>query len=157
MKEARGEGAGAAPEHPQLEALPEWPVRTVAVLATVDERPHAIPVSAPIRAGDRRILISLSRGRGSLARLRARKECALLVLAEGNVAFTAHGGAQVVEDPMEADPDYAAVAIEVDRIDDHRQAAFAVDGGVSRTWLDETEQRALGARVKALQSLAREP
>jgi hypothetical protein len=157
MKDARGEGAGAAPEHPQLEALPEWPVRTVAVLATVDERPHAIPVSAPIRAGDRRILISLNRGRASLARLRTREECALLVLAEGDVAFTARGRAQVVEDPMEADPDYAAVAISVDGIDDHRQAAFAVDDGVSRTWLDEGEQRALGARVKALQSLATEP
>jgi hypothetical protein len=58
-------------EHPQLEALPDWPTRTIAVLATVDQGPHAIPVSAPLRAGDRRILLSLRHDRGSLTRLRS--------------------------------------------------------------------------------------
>ena len=38
-------------EHPQLDVLPEWPARTIAFLVTVDQLPHAIPVSAPVRAG----------------------------------------------------------------------------------------------------------
>src|SRR6516164_4781659 len=71
--------------HPQLATLPEWPARTIAVLATAGPAPHAIPVSAPVRAGDRRILLSLQRSRGSLARLRARPSVALLVLTAGNI------------------------------------------------------------------------
>jgi len=56
-------------------ALPEWPPRTIAVLVTTDDHdaPHAIPVSAPVRAGDHAILLSLARTRGSLARLRWRR------------------------------------------------------------------------------------
>src|SRR5438105_143030 len=53
-----------------IEALPKWPTRTIALLATVDDEPHAIPVSAPVRAGDHRILLSLRQTRGSLSRLR---------------------------------------------------------------------------------------
>jgi hypothetical protein len=46
--------------HPQLDALPQWPQRTIALLATLDDGgPFAIPVSAPVRAGERRILLSL--------------------------------------------------------------------------------------------------
>jgi len=140
--------------HPELEALPDWPLRTIAVLATVGETVHAIPVSAPVRAGDRRILLSLHRDRGSLARLRRRPEVALTLLTEGDVALTARGRARVVEEPMECAPDYAAVAIDVERIDDHRQAAFRVEAGVDRSWVDETEQRALGERVRALRERA---
>jgi len=44
-------------EHEQLAALPDWPARTIAVLSTVDQVPHAIPVSAPLRVEDRRILL----------------------------------------------------------------------------------------------------
>ena len=39
-----------------LPTLPQWPQRTVAVLSSVDEGVHAIPVSAPVRAGDRQIV-----------------------------------------------------------------------------------------------------
>jgi hypothetical protein len=137
-----------------LGALPEWPTRTIAVLATVDDGPHAIPVSAPLRAGDRRILLSLHSSRGSLSRLRDRPQVALAVLTEGNVAFTARGQARIVEEPMAAAPDYAAVAIEVEQIDDHRQPAFLVEAGVARRWLDEPERDALGVRVRALAELA---
>ena len=59
-------------DHPQLAQLPEWPTRTIAVLSTSDGGPHAIPVAAPVRAGDWRILVSLERTQGSLARLRAK-------------------------------------------------------------------------------------
>ena len=130
--------------------LPDWPSRTIAVLSSMDQGPHAIPVSAPVRAGDHRILLSLHRDRGSLARLRRRSEVALTVLSEGDVAFTARGRARVVEEPMGCAPDYVAVAIDVEDVDDHRQEAFQVESGVGRRWIDESEKRALGERVQAL-------
>ncbi len=141
-------------EHPQLEALPDWPTRTIAVLATVDQGPHAIPVSAPLRAGDRRILLSLRHDRGSLTRLRSQPCVALAVLTEGNIAFTAHGQARIVEDRLAGASDYAAVAIDVERIDDHRQAEFRVQSGIDRSWVDEDERSALGRRVELLSELA---
>jgi Pyridoxamine 5'-phosphate oxidase len=138
----------------ELEVLPEWPTRTIAVLATLGDGPHAIPVSAPLRACDRRILFSLHRTRGSVRRLRERPQVALAVLTEGNIAFTARGRARIVQEPMAAAPDYAAVAIEVEQIDDHRQVEFLVEAGVDRRWLDESERAALGERVRALTELA---
>jgi len=150
-------GGGSPGDRAAFDALPEWPQRTVAVLATVDEgRPHAIPVSAPVRAGGRRILLGLHRDRGSLARLREDPRVAVLVLTERDTAFTAHGRARVIADPLAGAPDYVAVEIAVDAVDDHRQAAFRVTGGVDRSWLDEGEQRALGARVGELRKLAGE-
>jgi hypothetical protein len=137
-----------------LGALPEWPTRTIAVLATVDDGPHAIPVSAPLRAGDRQILLSLHSSRGSLSRLRERPQVALAVLTEGNIAFTARGRARIVQEPMATAPDYAAVAIDVEQIDDHRQPGFLLEAGVARRWLDEGEREALGERVRALAELA---
>jgi hypothetical protein len=134
-------------------ALPEWPTRTIAVLATLGDGPYAIPVSAPVRAGDRRILLSLHRSRGTLSRLRERPHVALVVLTEGNVAITARGRAGVVEESMAVAPDYAAVEINVEQIDDHRQHAFLVERGVDRRWLDEGEREALGERVRALTAL----
>ena len=115
---------------------------------------HAIPVSAPLRAGDHLILLSLRRDRGSLGRLRERPEVALAIITEGDFAFTARGRARVVEEPMACAPDYAAVAIDVEHVDDHRQAAFEVTAGIDRRWRDEAEQRALGERMRALGELA---
>jgi hypothetical protein len=137
-----------------LTPLPEWPPRTIAVFITVDENPHAIPVSAPVRAGDHTILLSLHRTRDSLTRLRERPQVALAVLAEGNVAFTARGIARVVDEPMTDAPDYAAVAIDVTGVDDHRQPAFTVEAGVERRWIDDDEKRALGQRIDTLRQLA---
>jgi hypothetical protein len=130
--------------------LPEWPLRTIAMFVTVDERPYAIPVSAPLRAGDRCIVLSLRRSRGSLARLRAQAEVALVVLAAGNVAFTALGRARVFEETLAGTTDYAGVAIDVDQIADHRHEAFVIESGIDRRWLDEDEQHALMARVATL-------
>jgi mannose-6-phosphate isomerase-like protein (cupin superfamily) len=146
----RGPTVPAMHTEQQTHTLPEWPTRTIAVLTTVNGAPHAIPVSAPVRAGDRRILLSLHRDRGSLARLREDPRVALTLLAEGDVAFTARGRAHVVEEPMAVAHDYAAVAIDVEHVDDHRQAAFVVESGAGRRWVDADEQRALGARVAAL-------
>ncbi len=137
-----------------MTTLPEWPRQTIAVLATVDPAPHAIPVSAPVRAGDDTVLLSLRRTRDSLARLRTRPQVALLVLAEDDVAFTARGTAQVIDEPMTCAPDYAVVEITVTDVDDHRQAAFTVTGGVDRSWIDESERRALGDRVATLRRVA---
>jgi Pyridoxamine 5'-phosphate oxidase len=135
--------------------LPEWPVRTIAVLATLGEDgPHAIPVSAPVRANDHRILLNLHRTRDSLQRLRERPYVAVTVLAAENVAFTARGRARVVQAPMTTSADYVAVGIDVDRVDDHRQPGFEVAAGVDRRWVDEAERDALGRRVRALTALA---
>ena len=130
--------------------VPEFTRRTIAVLSTVDPAPHAIPVSAPVRIDDTTILLSLHRTRDSLARLRANPAVALTVLTEGDVAFTARGRAHVIRDELDADPEYAGVAIEVEHVDDHRQPSFAVTGGVDREWRDDTEKRRLGARVEEL-------
>jgi len=136
--------------------LPDWPLRTIAVLVTIDDRgaPHAIPVSAPVRAGADTILLSLHRTRDSLRRLGDNPKVAILVLAEGDIAFTARGSARVVVEPMQDAPDYAAVEITVTAIDDHRQPAFTVAAGVGRTWVDDNEKRALGQRIGTLELLA---
>ncbi|WP_067835520.1 pyridoxamine 5'-phosphate oxidase family protein [Nocardia lijiangensis] len=150
--------AGASPAqhqdhstgHPELDVLPEWPQETIAVLVTTDPAPHAIPVSWPVRAGDRRILISLKFDRGSLARLRERPEVALLILGGGNVALCARGTAKVIAEQMPGAEDYAAVQIDVTVIDDHRQSAFEVDKGIQRVVLDAAELHALQGRVETL-------
>ena len=137
-------------EHATLDALPQWPLRTIAVLATVDGSPYAIPVSAPLRAGDRRIVLSLRSGRGSLARLRANSDVALVILTAGNIAFTARGRARVFEEPLAGTTNYVGVIIDVEQIDDHRQDGFVVESGIDRRWLDEHGQHALMARVAVL-------
>lgn len=147
--------SGRMTDPDSMTTLPDWSPRTVAVLSTVDPEPHAIPVSAPVRAGDRTILLSLRRDRDSLARLRERPAVALTVLAGGDVAFTARGRAVVEEEPMAIDDAYAAVRIEVTAVDDHRQVAFLVTAGIDREWRDPGEQQALGGRVQALRSRAR--
>jgi oxalate decarboxylase len=141
--------AGAA-AHPELGALPEWPAATIAMLSTVDGGPHEIPVTAPLRAGDRRIMFSLKHDRGSLARLREQPQVALLIVAQDNVAFTARGAARVVEEHMPGAPEFAAVALDVEHIDDHRQPAMSVDSGVGVRWTDQDQQSALREHLAAL-------
>ena len=132
--------------------LPEWPARTIGILTTLDAgSPHAIPVSAPVRAGDRRILLSLRGDRDSVARIQACPNVALTILAAGDVAFTARGRARL-GDVLPGD--YRAVDVAVDAVDDHRQAAFGVTAGVDREWRDDAEREALGARVARLRDQA---
>lgn len=144
-------------DHPELDVLPEWPQETIAVLVTTDPAPHAIPVSWPVRAGERRILISLKSDRGSLARLRERPEVALLILGGGDVALCARGEAKVIAEEMPAAQDYVAVQLDVAVIDDHRQSAFSVAQGIQRTVLDESELNALKGRVATLRDWAANP
>ena len=119
--------------------LPEWPPGTVTILATAGETPHAIPVSAAIRAGPRHALIGLAGSRDSLARLRADPRVSLAIIAE-DVAVTAYGRARVLEDAL-ADG-VVAVEIEVHDVQDHDRPTFAIEAGVRWRWTDpEAELR----------------
>jgi hypothetical protein len=147
-------GSTTLTEDHKLARLPEWPSTSIAILATVGQEPFAIPISAPQRRGDREILFALQRNRDSLERLSEFSRAAVVVLCEGNVAFTARGPARVVEAPMRGAPDYAAVVLDVEEIDDHRQPEFLIESGVGRRWVDEDEKRFLGTRVAALREMA---
>src|SRR6476646_9756521 len=141
-------------QYPKRKPLPEWPDKTIAVLSTENEEVHAIPITAPLRAGDHRILLRLKRCRESLARLREHPEVALTIFARGNVAFTARGPARVVQEPMLGSPMFAAVAIDVEHIDDHRQRDLVVDSGVSLDWTNERTQRFVKEHLNALREVA---
>jgi hypothetical protein len=113
--------------------LPEWPDGTVTVLVTAGETPHAIPVSAAVRAGPRRAVLGLAASRGSLERLRANAGVALLIICEGT-AITAHGQARVVDE--ELIDGVVAVSIEVERVQDHNRPTFELLAGVAWRWTD---------------------
>ena len=138
-------------DHPQLARLPEWPARTIAVLSTIDEGPHAIPVADPVRASDQRILVSLDRTRRSLARLRANPQVALAILTGGNCAFTTRGRAHIVQESMPA-ANYVAVEIDVAEIDDHLSAGVVVESGVRVQFADDAEL-SLRKRIDGLRKL----
>jgi hypothetical protein len=133
--------------------LPDWPAGTVAVLATAGAPPHAIPVSTAVRGGPRRVLLALARRRASLARLRAGPRCALTVLA-ADVAFTAHGRAAIVQDPMAVAASVVAVAIDVDEVQDHADPRFRIDAGVTWRWVDAEAAERDAAIREALRGLA---
>ena len=142
-----------------LDRLPDWPAGTVALLCTVDRAglPHAIPVSTALRVGDRRVLLALAAARGSLARLRADPRAALAILADEDVAMTAHGRARVLEEPVAAPGDVVAVVLEVESIHDHRQPTFAIAAGVSWRWTDrdagERDEQVREALARIAESL----
>lgn len=122
--------------------LPDWTPGTVAILSTCGGAPHAIPVSTGVRAGDGRIVMALARRRESLARLRIDPRCALTILAAGDVAVTALGRASVVEEPMAISDRVAAVALDVEAVQDHGQPRFEIQEGVRWRWTDpEAEAR----------------
>jgi hypothetical protein len=138
--------------------LPEWPTGTVTILATAGETPHAIPISAAVRAGPRHALIGLAVSRGSLARLRAHPRVSLAIIAEG-VAVTAHGRARVLDEAL-LDADDAVIGgmvtveIEVDDVQDHGRPTFAIEAGARWRWTDaEAERRDADVRA-ALARLA---
>ncbi|HVH90693.1 MAG TPA: hypothetical protein VM783_04815, partial [Candidatus Acidoferrum sp.] len=141
-------------QYPKRKPLPEWPEKTIAVLSTQNEEVHAIPITAPLRIGDRQILLKLKRCRESLARLREHPKVALTIFAKGNLAFTARGPARVVQEPMLGAPTFAAVAIDVENIDDHRQRELVVDSGVSLDWTNERTQQFLQEHLSTLREVA---
>ena len=113
--------------------LPRWPPGTVTVLATGGGPAHAIPVSAAVRAAPAVALLGLAARRESLARLRADPRAALLVLAAGDVAFTAHGRATVLDEVADG---VVGVRLDVESVQDHRQPTFTIDDGVRWHWTD---------------------
>ncbi len=134
--------------------LPDWPPGTVAILATgAGDGPHAIPVSAAIRAGPRRILIGLAATRGSLTRLRA-DPCVSLTIVSDGVAVTAYGHARVLDDARVVDG-VVAVEIEVGRVQDHDRPTFEIESGVRWRWTDADADRRDAEVRAALARLAR--
>lgn len=132
--------------------LPDWPAGTVAILVTVGETPHAIPVSAAFRAGPDRLLLGLADGRGSLARLREDPRVAVALLATG-LAVTVRGRARVLEAPVSEG--VRAVDVTVEGLDDHLRPTFAVEAGVSWRWIDEAARERDAAVRDGLARLAR--
>ncbi len=114
--------------------LPHWPPGTVLILVTAGEPPHAIPVSAAVRAGDRRVLLGLGQGRDSLRRLRQDPRVSLVITTGGDVTVTAYGRAQVRAEP--AADGVAAVELEVARVQDHNRSTFVIESGVGWRWTD---------------------
>lgn len=114
--------------------LPDWPAGTVTVLATGGSPPHAIPVSAAVRAGPRTILIALGDSRESLSRLRADPAVALAIIAGPDIALTAYGTAHEIEGQVPAG--IVPVRIDVERVQDHGRPAFEIESGVRWHWTD---------------------
>jgi Pyridoxamine 5'-phosphate oxidase len=141
------------------DVLPDWPAGTVTILATGGEAPHAIPVSAAIRAAPRHVLIALASGRRSLTRLRADPRIALTIVAR-DAAVTAHGHARVVDEALAEG--VVAVEIEVHEVQDHDRPTFAIEAGVQWRWTDpeaarrDADVHAALARLAASRGSARE-
>ena len=138
-----------------MDVLPEWEEGTVAVLSTIGDEPHAIPVSTAVRAGPRRILVALALGRRSLALLRARPRVALTILAD-DIALTVHCRASIRQEPMEASGNVAAVALDVEAFQDHRQPRFVMEEAVRWRWVDDGAREADEAVRAGLRALAAE-
>jgi hypothetical protein len=139
----------------QLDELPQWAEDTVAILCTGAGWPHAIPVSTVVRAGPRRALVALALRRESLARLREDPRCALAIMAGADIACTAYARARIVQEEMSAADGVAAVALDVEAIQDHTQPRFAIDAGVAWHWIDEEaceRDRAIRAALAELAS-----
>jgi Pyridoxamine 5'-phosphate oxidase len=129
--------------------LPDWPAGTVTILATAGEIPHAIPVSAAVRAGPRHALVALAGSRRSLERLRADPHVALTIVAR-DVAVTAHGRARVLDDPLV--DGVVVVEIEVDDVQDHDRPTFTIESGARWRW---TDPQAEGRDAEVHAALAR--
>jgi hypothetical protein len=134
-----------------MDELPDWPAGTVAILVTGGERPHAIPVSAVVRAGPRRVLIGLARSRESLARLRRSPPVTVAICAH-DVAVSVDGTAAVLDEELV--DGVAAVAVEVEAIHDHDRPTFVLHAGVAWEWTEQAAARRDAEVQAALRRLA---
>ena len=76
-------------------------------------------------------------------------------MAAGDIACTIHARAAIVAESLPGAQGVAAVALEVDEIQDHMQPRFAIRAGVAWDWTDD-DARASDAAVRgALVELAR--
>lgn len=128
--------------------LPNWQPGTVCMLATTGEGPHAIPVSTAVRASADRIVFALGSRRGSLERLRDDPRVAVTVLAAGDVAFTAHGNARVIAEPLPGLEGIVGVEVNVERVSSHKRPTFSIADGVAWGWADD-EARERDAAVRS--------
>lgn len=128
----------------------------MAILSTSAGSPHAIPVSTGVRAGPRLVLIALALRRDSLRRLREEPRAALTILSAGDVAVTAHAQTRIVEDPMAVSDRVAAVALHVDRVQDHGQPRFTIEAGVRWSWTDDESRERDAVIREALTRLGAE-
>jgi hypothetical protein len=140
---------------PNEPVLPEWPPGTVLILVSAGTPPHAIPVSAAVRAGPERVLLALARSRESLTRVRGDPRVALAIMAGGDVAVTVYGTAAV----READliDGVAAVELRVERVQDHNRPTFVIESGVGWRWTDPDAEVRDGEVRRALQRWAQRP
>jgi hypothetical protein len=132
--------------------LPQWPKGTVVILVTGGGDPHAIPVSAAVRAGARRVLLGLAHSRESLARLRRDPRVALSITAGPDIAVTAYGSARVLDERLTGA--VAAIEVTVDRVQDHNRPTFRIEAGVAWRWIDGEAQRRDDETRAALSRLA---
>jgi flagellar basal body-associated protein FliL len=89
-----------------------------------------------------------------MARLREHPKVALTIFGKGNLSFTARGPAHVVQESMVVAPAFAAVAVDVENIGDHRQREFVVDSGVTLDWANERTEQFLREHLNALREVA---
>jgi Pyridoxamine 5'-phosphate oxidase len=116
-------------------SLPELPVGTVVILATVGvDGPHAIPVSAA-RFGSGELLLALSRTRDSVTRVRAQPRVAVTIVETG-IAQTIRGSAHVACEELPGAEFMAVIAVTIDAIDDHLRPQTRIESGVRWAWAD---------------------
>jgi hypothetical protein len=114
--------------------IPELPEGIVAVLATVGSAgPAAIPVSALVGEGPRRLLFALAATRGSTARLRADPRAAVSLNGPA-LSLCVEGTARVAADPLPGAEFMVAFRLEAERIRDARGPATEVDEGIRWRW-----------------------
>jgi len=134
-----------------VDILPHWEQGTPGVLCVAG--PHAIPVSTAVRGSDSRLVFALGGGRETLARLREDPRAAFCLLGAGS-AFTAYGRAAVVRDELNGAPHVAAVALEVERVQDHLAGSRTevLDGARWRWTAEETraDERRIVAELREL-------
>jgi hypothetical protein len=75
-----------------------------------------------------------------------------MILSCSNVAFTALGCARIVQESMAHAINFAAVEIDVEKIDDHRSPGVAIESGVRAQFTVEADL-ALQKRIDVLQEL----
>jgi len=66
-----------------------------------------------------------------------------------------HARAEVVQEPMAVADGVAAIALEVETIQDHMQPRFAIEAGVAWRWTDDAARERDAAIREALVELAR--
>ena len=131
--------------------LPRWPPGTVATLVTGGARPHAIPVSALVRADASRILLGLAPRRESLERLRQNPEVTLSIIGP-DLAVSVGGHARVATENLTAR--MVGVEITADELQDHLQPTFRVESGVRWHWTSAEAAEADAEVHAALRRLA---